>query len=356
MERLPWSRIVRLAIVGTMLMTLGVFLDLGADSGNTVGLVQPGQDGPSIEVFREDFPDVAIPDGLGHDGQQFYAIARSPMHFDEVSPHLDRAQYRFQRPLYPVLAWALHPSGGGRGLISAMVVVGVVSIFLAGLGAGSLSVQLGGGTWPALLVPLLPGTFAAMRISLADTLAIALTLLALTAVERGRAGVGACAAVLSVFAKEALLIVLLGHALSRRTRASIIAAGAAAMSTAAWWVALKFLVDAAATEQVVEFTWPFGGVVSSLSHWLAGDDWIAGVTVVGAFVLAAAALWTRGRSHPLFGALAASTIFSIFLGRSVLGLDFNGPRTIGPMLILAILTFGTPTPSHEGVREQPVPA
>ncbi|WP_436795778.1 hypothetical protein [Actinospongicola halichondriae] len=339
----PWMRIIRFALVGTVLMTLGVFVDLEDKGGHVVGLIQPGDDGPSAAVFAEDFPDLELPDGLGHDGQQFYVIARSPMHLDEISDDLDRPQYRLQRPVYPVLSWMLHPSGGGEGLVIAMAVVGIVAIFLAGLGAGALSTRLGGGTWPALLVPLLPGTYAAMRLSLADTLALAFVLIALAAIERNRADIGVVAAVLGVFTKESLLVVLVGHALFRRTRASIVTAVTASLSTAAWWVALRVLVDAD-SEQVIEFTWPFGGVIPKVDEWVGGTDWIAGVTVVGAFLLAASALWVRGRRHPLFGALAAVTAFSVFLGPSVLGLDFNGPRTIGPMLVLAILTWGTPTP------------
>ncbi len=339
----PWHRIVRFALVGTVLMTLGVFADLEAKGGHVVGLIQPGADGPSAEVFADDFPELELPDGLGHDGQQFYVIARSPMHLDEISDHLDRPQYRLQRPAYPVLAWMLHPSGGGEGLVVAMALVGVVAVFLAGLGAGALSTRLGGGTWPALLVPLLPGTYAAMRLSLADTLALGLVLVALAAIERDRTAIGVVAAVLGVFTKESLLVVLVGHALFRRTRASIVAAATATVSAAAWWVALRVLVDADSA-QVIEFTWPLGGVIPKIDDWVGGTDWIAGLTVVGAFVLAASALWRRQRRHPLFGALAAVTAFSLFLGPSVLGLDFNGPRTIGPMLVLAILMWGTPTP------------
>src|ERR671919_468424 len=48
------------------------------------------------------------------------AIARDPMHLHDVADHLDRPRYRLQRPLYPLLAWLLHPGGGGMGLVLAM--------------------------------------------------------------------------------------------------------------------------------------------------------------------------------------------------------------------------------------------
>ena len=344
MNGVPWLRLVRLALVGTVIMTLGVLIDLEANGGNAVGLIQPGADGPSASAFAEDFPGLRLPDGLGHDGQQFYVVARSPADIDALEQDLDRPRYRLQRPLFPALAWLLHPAGGGYGLVWAMAAVGALAVFLAGLAAGALASHLGGGTWPALLVPLLPGSYAALRLSLADTLSLGLVLLALFLAERRQTWGAVVTAVLAVLTKESILVVLVGHALVRRTRASVIAAGSALAVTAVWWAALRLLVDAKSS-QVLEFTWPFGGVVRSLDDWVVGEDWIAGLTVIGSYVLAAAALRIRGRDHALFGPLAATTAFCIFLGPDVVGLDFNGPRTLGPMLVLAILTLGTPTPT-----------
>lgn len=347
MREIPWARLIRFALAGTALLVAGAFLDLEAKGGNTVGLIQPGADGPSAAVFAEDFPELTLPQGLGHDGQQFYAVARNPLDLDDVSEDLDRPRYRLQRPLFPLLAWALHPSGGGYGLVAAFAVVGIVAIFALGLAAGSLSTTLGGGAWPAALAPILPGTYSAFRLTLADTLALALALFVLTAAERKRPYRAVVAAVLAALAKESMLVLVVGHAALRRSRAAVLAAVVSVATTAAWWLALRFLVDAD-KRQVLEFSWPFGGVVTNLDDWVRGDDWISGVTVVGTFVLAGLALRLRGTTHPLFAALAATTAFSIMLGPDVLGPSFNGPRTLGPLLLLAILTLGTPTPLEHG--------
>lgn len=357
---MPWRRLFQLAGLGTLLMVVGVLLHLESEGGNVVGLIQPGAKGPSAEVFAEDFPDTVLPGGIGHDGQQFYAIARNPLHWDEVADHLDRPQYRLQRPLFPLLAWMLHPTGGGTPLILAFFVVGVVSVFLLGLFGGGLSAQLGGGTWPALLLPLLPGSFAALRITLADTLALALALGALLWAERGRAGPAAAAAIGAVLAKESILLLPVIHAVARRRRAATVAAVAAVGAAGMWWVLVHLLVDAD-QRQVVEFTWPLGGVLEGASVWFEGRDLVAAGTVVGAFALAVVALWRRGRAHPLFGALLAVTVFSVFLGPDVLGPDYNGSRTMGPVLVLAILTLGSPSPTVReadaaGSEEAPQPA
>ena len=178
---------------------------------------------------------------------------------------------------------------------------------------------------------------------MADTLALGFVLGALWAVETGRARLAILGSVAAVLTKESTLILLVAHALHRRTRESIRAAGAALLTTGAWWVALRFLVDSD-VPQVKEFTWPFGGMVVYVDEWLGGEHRIAAAMAIGSFLLAFVALWRRGPRHPLFGALAATTVFSSLLGASVIALDFNATRTLGPLLVLAILMLGTPTP------------
>lgn len=338
-----WYRILLLALVGTTVTVLLVAND-ASDADHITNMLLPGEDGPSVEAVLADIPEADLAPGRGHDGQQLYAIARGPMHLEEAAQHLDRPRYRLQRPLFPVLAWALHPSGGGTGLVVALIAVGIAGVVLSGLAAGALSTTLGGGAWPAVVVAALPGSYVSLRITVADTLALGLVLGALWAVESGRARLGIAAAVAAVLTKESMLILLLAHAVHRRTRASIQAAGAALVTTAGWWVALRFLVDSD-VPQVKEFTWPFGGIIVYVDEWLDGQHRIAAVMAIGSFGLAFLALWRRRPRHPLFGALAATTLFSSVLGASVVALDFNGTRTLGPLLVLAILTLGTPTPT-----------
>ncbi len=338
-----WFRILLLALVGTTITVLLVANDAsGAD--HITNMLLPGEVGPSVDAVTRDIPNADLAPGRGHDGQQFYAIARGPMHLDEAAQHLDRPRYRLQRPLFPLLAWALHPSGGGTGLVVALVAVGIAGVVLAGLGAGALSSALGGGTWPAFVVAVLPGSYVSLRITVADTLALGFLLGALWAVENRRSRFAVVAAVAAVLTKESTLILLLAHAAHRRTRESIQAAGAALVTTGAWWVALRLLVDSD-VPQVKEFTWPFGGIVVYVDEWLAGDHRIAAAMAIGSFLLAFVALVRRGPRHPLFGVVAAGAAFSCLLGASVIALDFNATRTLGPLLVLAILMLGTPAPT-----------
>lgn len=340
-----WFRILLLALVGTTITVLLVAND-ASDADHITNMLLPGEVGPSVEAVLADIPEADLAPGRGHDGQQFYAVARGPMHLDEAAQHLDRPRYRLQRPLFPVLAWALHPSGGGTGLVVALLAVGIAGVVLTGLAAGALSTTLGGGTWPAFVIAALPGSYVSLRITVADTLALGLVLGALWAVESGRARLGVVAAVAAVLTKESMLVLLVAHALARRTRASVQAAGAALVTTAGWWVALRFLVESD-VPQVKEFTWPFGGMVVYADEWWAGDNRVGAAMAIGSFALAFVALWRRGPRHPLFGPLAAMTLFGSVLGASVIALNFNATRTLGPLLALAILTLGTPTPAPD---------
>ncbi|MFP5320271.1 MAG: hypothetical protein ACLGIC_00330 [Acidimicrobiia bacterium] len=346
MRRPPWLRILLLALVGTAGSVLLVAHDL-AEADHVSNLLLPGREGPSVEAVTADIPEADLAPGQGHDGQQYYAIARDPTDLDEASEHLDRPRYRLQRPLFPLLAWALHPTGGGTGLVLALVVVGVVAVAASGAAAGALSTALGGGAWPALVVPALPGAYAGLRITTPDTLALALVLAAIWAAEVRRARPAIAAAVAAVLAKEAMLVLLVGHALHRRTRASVLAAATAGATAVAWWLALRVLVDTD-VPQVKELTWPFEAFVAYADEWLEGRNRIGAAMAFGSFALAFVALWRRGPRHPLFGALAATTAFSCVLGASVIALDFNATRTLGPLLALAIITLGTPTPRPVG--------
>src|SRR5690348_14494095 len=82
---LPLRQLVRLALAGSAIVLALVLVDVARYGANPVSLVQPGADGPSAAAFARDFPETELPDGLGHDGQQFYAIARQPMHLHAVA-------------------------------------------------------------------------------------------------------------------------------------------------------------------------------------------------------------------------------------------------------------------------------
>lgn len=334
--------IVKLAFLGTMVVFAAVLVDVQLrGSGNVVSLLQPGEQGPSAAVFHQDFPELELPNGIGHDGQQFYAIARQPMHLSAVAPQLDRPRYRLQRPLLPWLAWLLHPQGGGTGLVDALFAVELIAFFGGGVAMGFLSRSLGGPAWLAAIFPVLPGCFASGRIIGADALATALVLGALALALRNRWVAAIVVGTAAVLAKEPVALVLIGFALWRRDRRSV-ALTAIPLAVAGAWAGFLYATVDATGAQVQEFTPPFGGLWDSLDVWVHGHEVFAAAVVLAALVLGVVGLARQGLRAPLGWALALELTFTVFLSRDVLGLNFNGTRTTLPLQALVLLVLFTP--------------
>ena len=99
------------ALAGTALAFFLLVLDIRASGDGILRPIRPDTKGPAAALIARDFPGVAIPDEGGLDGQQFYAIARNPLDPDEAAKSLGHPRYRYQRVLYPVLAWDPSPDG-----------------------------------------------------------------------------------------------------------------------------------------------------------------------------------------------------------------------------------------------------
>lgn len=351
----PLATSLRWAVIASLVTVLLVMADVQQTGRHVLNLVQPGQQGPSIEVIEHDFPGIVVPTGTGHDGQQMYAIARSPMHLDEVAPHLDRAHYRLQRPLLPWLAWMLHPFGGGTGLVLALFVVGLASLVGGGVATGLLAHRLGADARMAALFPLLPGSYVALRISAADHLALALVVAALAFAAHERWRWATASGVLAALAKEPMLVVLAGTLLWRRDRRTLTLVGLPTVIAALWGALVRLLVRVD-SEQVIEFTFPFSGWVDSAPAWAEGRQlWAGGavlltVVAVGAGVLA----WQRaGRPAAdvllALGPALAWLAMMVVLSDDAIGLDLNGTRIAAPALLLgAVATVALRSSTTDG--------
>lgn len=338
MTELPWRRIVTWATASTLVAGLAVLLHVRATGLNPLNLIQAGGGGPSAAAVVRDFPGSHLGPGIGHDGQQFYAVARQPMHWSDASADLDRPLYRLQRPLLPWLAWVLHPTGGGAGLIAALFVVGVAGLFAGAVGMSVLAASAGGSWRLGALFPLLPGSLVSLRITTADALALALALVALACLARGRDGPAVVAALAAVLAKESAFLVLAGYALWRRDRASLVTAGAGLGAALALSLALRAVLPPDVVPSR-EIGWPLVGLARSAQRWWGGHDLRALIWVTTAFVAAGLALFRgglRGRYGWIIGLqLALLAVASL----NVVGLDLNGSRMAMPVHVFGLLAL-----------------
>lgn len=340
---LPWARLLALATLGTVLAVAIVFADLHRTRDTNGGLIHTGPQGPAAALMAHDFPDEPQFTYGEHDGPMFYAVARDPWRLDVAAESLDRPRYRLQHPLFSWLAWLAHPTGGGGdGLLAAMVVVGVGALLLGGVATGALSHTWRGPVWPAALFPLLPGATMSLRITVADALAVALLVAALTSSVRGRAGWALVLATAAVLTKEPMVLGLVGLAAWRRDRQGVALVAVPAAVAATWALVLRVQVESHGGE-VIEFGAPFRGLTEAVGHWSGGGDRYAMVAVVASLGAAGVALARHRLDHPLSVAVALHLGFVVLLTKTVLGLERNGTRMTLPLLVLAVVVLVTPS-------------
>jgi hypothetical protein len=329
-----WRRsrglVVSLAAAGAALL-LGIVM-LQIHGRPVADLLQPGHSGPTGALIARDFPDLSMPSGAGNDGQQFYAMARDPLHPTSVARFLDRPRYRLQRPGYPFLAWLLHPTGGGRSLVVALLLVNVIAAALTIATLGYWAVRHGRSPALGLFAIVLPGAFVSMRISCADLLAAGLALLAATLFLDGRFAVAAVLGVAAVLCKETSLILLVAVAASewRRQRWAVSAFVAPALVTVAGiWLALAIAFPHVG-RQYGELGLPLRGLSDSARYWRDAHDWKPALTVLGTLSLAFVALRHRLAS-PFAAATAAYLVVAAFQAMGTLAFWTSAPRTLYPL-------------------------
>jgi hypothetical protein len=111
--------------------------------------------------------------GYGHDGQQFYVVARSVTDLQQIDGNVDRPRYRARRILFPLLASAFL---AGAPTVWAMFAISLLSVGMAAVAAGRLARRVGGPVWLGLAVALTSALLIGVRASLGDALAFSLAL------------------------------------------------------------------------------------------------------------------------------------------------------------------------------------
>ncbi|WP_421120344.1 hypothetical protein ACE2AJ_03225 [Aquihabitans daechungensis] len=340
---LPWRDIVRWSLLGLVGLLLLVMVDVSRHGGgNPVSLIQPGTEGPSTVAVAHDFPEIEQPVADGLDGQQYYAIARDPLHLEETADQLDNPRYRLQRPLLPWTAWLLQPTGGGLGLVYALFFVGMAAIFCGALASGALATMWRGPPWVAAVFPLLPGAYWSLRVTVSDAMALGLALAAIALAARSRHGAAVAVGVLAVLAKEPAILVLLGWALHRRTKRDALLVVVPGMVIVAWmaWLGLQLPPD---TARPSDLGLPFAGLAGAWSDvWSQGQELVGMACTLGGLAIGAAALALRRFRHPLGWAIALQLAFLLVMGTNPTAVNFGATRMALPLMMLSVIALATP--------------
>ena len=176
----------------------------------------------------------------GYDGQFAYYIALDPEP-SEAAPHLDVPAYRYQRILYPLLAWAL--ALGNMDLVPwTLLIINLVAHFAGTWALAAILDRRGHWTGFALSYGLWVGLVAGVGLDLTEPMAYALICAAWLARERGRAHLGSWLICLSLLTKETGVFfwagLLTADLVSRAPWRTLWPLGLAGAIFAAWQVAL----------------------------------------------------------------------------------------------------------------------
>lgn len=341
MPRLLWRPLLLWTLLGCAFSVSLVLGNLVQTQDQLGALVDTSNTDVSAPVIGTELGPTALRPGGEHDGHYFYLIARAPMHAEASVPYLDRPGYRLGRPLFPWLAWALHPGGGGWGLVWAMFAVGVAGMFIGGLGAGALSQTLGGGAWPAMVFPLAFGSMLSLRISVPDQLAAGLAFCAVAALYRKHLLGAVLLGVLAVLTKESVILILAGVLVVRRDRPSLALVGVPTLAFGAWqlWLRLVLPVFGLPNDEV---GLPFKGLYQAAKLWLDGIEQTGALILVATLVFVAYVLVKRGIRHPLAGIVISQLAFLALLGPSVITPERNISRALIPATVAAAIMLATP--------------
>jgi hypothetical protein len=198
----------------------------------------------------------------GYDGQFNYYIAEDP-NPASVRARLDVPAYRYQHILYPLLARAI-ALGQGAAIPWVLVLFNLVCLTAATYLAGDVLELAGGSRWAALLIGLWAGLLGAVRLDLAEPLAILLVVLALRI-----AGLDFRKLALAMLTKETVLPFVAGWALlllahKEWRKAGILLAGLVPFALLQVWLFAVFgqIGLGSGGSGATPFEWlPFAGLV-----------------------------------------------------------------------------------------------
>jgi hypothetical protein len=287
-----------------------------------VQLLVAGDTGPSVEVVRRDFPGHELVDGIGHDGQQTYAIAAELPDLHAAAEHLDSPRYRLLRILAPFVA-SVAPRGDATVLL--LLALNVLGLGLAVGGLASLCEQSGRRAtlgWLALVPIILPAFMTVV-----DPLATGLTLTALALLLLGRFSLASVVFALGCLTREGVAVTVAATAVvvlfERRSLRGHAVIGLAVLPLAAWYLYLAREIGGSMPDR-----WSF----LAFLHMPASTT----ALVIACLALGAAGAW-GWRARPVVAAAAATQAVQIPFFFEDIDLPLNLTRVVAVALALGLV-------------------
>ncbi|MFN8041666.1 MAG: hypothetical protein U0Q07_20790 [Acidimicrobiales bacterium] len=330
---------------------------LAQADGRVDSFVKFGAEGSNAELAARVLGQPVVhPTVESHDGVRFWVLARDPLLLDPsgTAAALDFPAYRGQRILYP---WLVQPwrLGGEWSLLWGMVVTNLLVVAGGTYATARLAADRRASPWVGLVFALDPAVQLSVMYDLADALATACVVTFVLLVRRRRWGWAAAAATAAVLAKDTSLLPVLAVAL--------FGAGIARRERAALAVPPLLVVGAWTLYQRSRLGWgtsnvsgnlvpvPFAGWLDAARYgWAvngAYDDALVGFVVL-ALAVVVVVRWWRRRSLELLACLPVA-LATPFLALSVVNVNVNSLRSLGPVVVLLVVDLF----AQRAEREQP---
>jgi len=342
-----WKWSIVAAFAGTVLVAAQV-----VEVGGIGGLIQAGEANELTPLIRAELGEVSLAENAGHDGQLFYAIGLD-LNGDEIGESFDHGLYRYRRILYSFVSSAGGLFDGYRLLYGMLVVAGLSFMVAAGTTA-AIAARHGRSDYLALAVVLNPGLWLSLRLLTSDVMALALTVVALYAIDLGWRYASVLFAA-SGLAKDVYIVTPAALMVRKETRNwSLVVVPALALI--AWTTYLTTTINGGFTE-TGNITFPFLGIVTAGSTWAAST---AGDIFYLAFALAsvvAGLVYTIRRESWLRWPILAWSALGVMSSSWVWDFGNNAARAFAPIVVLIAIAEGSRVqPSRSGLASDDQPA
>lgn len=300
-----------------------------------------GTESGTRAFIEDELGPIPLTEGLGHDGQYSYLIARDPWGLEGLPDLADDGAYRYRRALFGWLA-------GGFGMLkprSALIGLTVWSIAGLGLAAAAtahVAARLSARRWAVLGVLANLGLLLSVQLATADTLALGLAMTAVVLAVRRRVIWAILLLGLAGLAKDVYLLFAIGLAGWSLTEGDRKAALAyllvPAIPLAMWVTWLSWQVgDGLSTKE--NLAMPLAGVIGSFGEWGTASDIVQ--SLVALVATAAATAWAVLTRHRMVLWLTLPWVAVALVSSSVVWGDGNNAvRAFAPLWLFALLGAG----------------
>lgn len=327
---------------------------VASSNGGLSGLLTVGEDFPIRDYVVADLGDIQLASGVGHDGQQYYGIARDPLGLGDVPDLLDNPSYRYLHILYPALA-------GGFGLLPANATVtvmfglSVLGFGLAGGAALALARRVGArGPFVAFAV-VNAGLLFAVRFLLPDALAMGLAMVGISWAVEGRDRPAIAALALAGLTKTTYLVIplALGAWLWRSDRRRSQLLALAPLAPALLWTIFVFVRFGPSTAGNLAL--PLTGFIGAVDLWADVSGGEAAMAVAAAVLVVAGAILALTTSWPVLRWLLLAWVgVGLISSEFVWEFGNNTLRALAPLWTLSAVAAAAYFSSKRSRRNLPV--